>query len=71
MARSESIPRIRARFQATVLRESPSQDATTTLERVRGELRRIAQAEVLDPLGIDNSWAIVVKKSDTANKIET
>src|SRR5579863_4756422 len=29
-------------IQATVLKESPSKDATTTLERVRGEMRRIA-----------------------------
>lgn len=58
-------------IQATVLRETPSKDAGTTLEGVRREMSRIAQAEVMDPLGVDNSWAIVVKKSDTANKIET
>ncbi len=59
-------------IQATILKESPSLSAATTLERVRNEMRRVAQAEVLDPLGMDNGWAIVVKKDDAAkNKIET
>jgi len=49
-------------IQAMVLKESPSVDAATTLERVRNEMRRIAQTEVLDPLGIDNAWAVVVSK---------
>jgi osmoprotectant transport system substrate-binding protein len=58
-------------IQATVLKETPSFDAATTLERVRNEMRRIAQAEVLDPLGIDNSWAIAVMKDTAAkNKID-
>lgn len=59
-------------IQAIILKESPSSDAASTLERVRNEMRRISQMEVLDPLGIDNSWAIVVRKDDAANeKIET
>lgn len=53
-------------MQALILKEAPSQDAATTLERVRNEMRRISQAEVLEPLGIDNSWALVVR-----NKMET
>jgi osmoprotectant transport system substrate-binding protein len=48
--------------QAGILKESVSTDAASTLERVRNEMRRIAQLEVLDPLGIDNSWAIIVSK---------
>lgn len=58
-------------IQATVLRESHSLDAATTLERVRNEMRRIAQAEVLDPLGLDHSWALVIKKDEAMKKIET
>jgi osmoprotectant transport system substrate-binding protein len=59
-------------IQAMIFKESSSLSATATLERVRNEMRRIAQAEVLDPLGIDNTWAIVIKKDDAAkNKIET
>jgi glycine betaine/choline ABC-type transport system substrate-binding protein len=59
-------------MQATILKEAPSADASSQLERVRNEMRRISQMEVLDPLGIDNSWAVVVLK-DTAGKekIET
>jgi osmoprotectant transport system substrate-binding protein len=45
-----------------ILKESVSSDAASTFERVRNEMRRIAQLEVLDPLGIDNSWAIIVSK---------
>jgi glycine betaine/choline ABC-type transport system substrate-binding protein len=48
--------------QAGILKESVSSDAASTFERVRNEMRRIAQLEVLDPLGIDNSWAIIVSK---------
>jgi osmoprotectant transport system substrate-binding protein len=55
-------------IQATILKESPSPDATSTLERVRNEMRRISQLEVLDPLGIDNGWALVVSKEE---KLET
>jgi osmoprotectant transport system substrate-binding protein len=59
-------------IQAAVLKEAHSVDAATTLERVRNEMRRVAQVEVLDPLGIDNSWALVVKKNEAAkNRIET
>ena len=55
---------------AVILKDSASFDASTTLERVRTEMLRVAQAEVLDPLGIDNGWAVVVPKS-AAQNIET
>jgi glycine betaine/choline ABC-type transport system substrate-binding protein len=59
-------------IQATILKEAPALDASSQLERVRNEMRRISQMEVLDPLGIDNSWAIVVHKDEAAKeKIET
>jgi glycine betaine/choline ABC-type transport system substrate-binding protein len=59
-------------IQATILKEAPSPDASSQLERVRNEMRRISQMEVLDPLGIDNSWAIVVHKDEAGKeKIET
>jgi glycine betaine/choline ABC-type transport system substrate-binding protein len=58
--------------QSEILKESHSSDAASTLERVRNEMRRIAQLEVLDPLGIENSWAIMVQKDDASkDKIET
>jgi glycine betaine/choline ABC-type transport system substrate-binding protein len=53
-------------MQALIMKEPPSPDPETTLERVRNEMRRISQTEVLEPLGIDNAWAIVVK-----TKLET
>ncbi|MGA3201530.1 MAG: glycine betaine ABC transporter substrate-binding protein [Bryobacteraceae bacterium] len=53
--------------QALILRESRSSDAATTLERVRNEMRRIAQVVVLDPLGVDDSWAVIVRNE----KIQT
>lgn len=58
-------------IQALILKESPSSDAANTLDRVRNEMRRIAQIEVLDPLGIDNAWAAVVKNDAANNKIDT
>ncbi len=53
--------------QANILKETASVDAATTLERVRNEMRRIAQVEVLDPLGIDDARAIIIP----TDKIET
>ena len=59
-------------MQRVILKESPSSDASSTLERVRNEMRRISQMELMDPIGIDNSWAIVIHKDDAAKeKIET
>jgi osmoprotectant transport system substrate-binding protein len=49
-------------IQTTILKETPSSDASSTLERVRNEMRRISQFELMDPLGIDSGWAIVVSK---------
>jgi osmoprotectant transport system substrate-binding protein len=58
--------------QSEILKESPSTDAAATLERVRNEMGRIAQLEVLDPLGIENAWAVVVDKEEAEKqKIET
>ena len=49
-------------IQASVLKEPPTSDPSASLERVRLEMKRLAQVEVFDPLGIDNKWAIVVPK---------
>lgn len=57
-------------LQANILRESPSYDAATTYERVRSEMLRIAQLRVFPPLGVDDSWAVVVPKS-LAQNIDT
>ena len=49
--------------QTEILKESRSSDAASTLERVRNEMVRLAQVTVLDPLGVENSWALVVKEN--------
>jgi glycine betaine/choline ABC-type transport system substrate-binding protein len=51
-------------IQAEILKEPPGYDATIMLERVRIEMRRQAQAEVLDPLGVDNGFVMVIRTSD-------
>ena len=57
--------------QTEILKESPSSDAASTLERVRNEMVRLAQVTVLDPLGVENSWALVVKdKINTLTEAE-
>lgn len=60
-------PEETATVQVGILKESPSSDAASSLERVRNEMKRISQLIVLDPLGIDNSWAVIIKNE----KIET
>ena len=57
-------------IQASILKESPSSDAASTLERVRNEMRRLAQLVVLDPLGIENSWAVVIQNEKIATLSE-
>jgi osmoprotectant transport system substrate-binding protein len=51
-------------LEAAILKEAPASDASATLERVRNELRRNSLAEVMDPLGIDDTWVLVVKKEE-------
>jgi osmoprotectant transport system substrate-binding protein len=51
-------------IETGILKVPASLDASTTLERVRNEMRRLAQVEVLDPLGIENTWAVVVRKDE-------
>ncbi len=57
-------------LQAQILKESVATDAASALERVRNEMRRISQLEILDPLGIDNAWAAIVPKA-VSDKMET
>jgi osmoprotectant transport system substrate-binding protein len=49
---------------AEILKEDLSHDPAQTLERSRLEMRRLAQVEVLDPLGIDNYFAMVIRGED-------
>jgi glycine betaine/choline ABC-type transport system substrate-binding protein len=47
-----------------VLKEQPSQDPALVFERARGEMRRIAQSELLPPLGFDNGFVAVIRSDD-------
>ena len=47
-----------------ILREQPSNDAALMFERARGEMRRVAQSELLEPLGINNTFVGVIRAND-------
>jgi osmoprotectant transport system substrate-binding protein len=57
-------PEYTGTIQAEILKEAPATDPAEALERSRLEMRRIAQVEVLDPLGIDNFFAMVIRGDD-------
>jgi osmoprotectant transport system substrate-binding protein len=47
-----------------ILKEQPSSDPATALERARAEVLRLAQAELFGPLGFENPPVLVVRASD-------
>jgi glycine betaine/choline ABC-type transport system substrate-binding protein len=47
-----------------ILKEQPSSDPATALERARAEVLRVAQAELFGPLGFENPPALVVRSTD-------
>ena len=65
-------PEYSGTIETEILKEVPASDPGLILERTRGELRRISQSELLEPLGFDNSFVMVVRRSDPqAAKIST
>ena len=55
-----------------ILKEVPSADASLVFQRARGEMKRTAQLELLDPLGIDNPFVVVIRADDPrAGKVST
>lgn len=54
-------------IESEILKEQADPDPQIVLTRVRQELDRIAQIDVLDPLGFDNPSAIVVSAGGTEN----
>jgi osmoprotectant transport system substrate-binding protein len=55
-----------------ILKEQPSPDASLVFQRARGEMKRTAQADLLDPLGIDNPFVAVIRADDLrASKVST
>jgi glycine betaine/choline ABC-type transport system substrate-binding protein len=47
-----------------VLKEQPSANADQLFERAKGEMARIAQAQLIGPLGFDSSYVGVIRASD-------
>ena len=65
-------PEYTGTISAEILKERPSSDPAQALERSRIEMRRLAQTVVLDPLGIDNGFAMVVRTEDAISyKVKT
>jgi len=52
-------------IESEILKEQANSDPQIVLARVRQEMARVAQTEVLDPLGFDNPSAIVVRAATT------
>ncbi len=59
-------PEYTGTIQAEILKEVPGTEASVVFERVRNEMHRVAQTEVLEPLGIDNRFVMVIRSSDAA-----
>jgi osmoprotectant transport system substrate-binding protein len=65
-------PEYTGAIETEILKEQPSNDSALVFERARGELRRVAQSELLDPLGIDNRFVAVIRSDDPrAAKVST
>ncbi len=55
-----------------ILKEQPAADASLIFARAQGEMKRTAQAELLNPLGLDNSFVVVIRADDPrAGKVST
>jgi glycine betaine/choline ABC-type transport system substrate-binding protein len=55
-----------------ILKEQPSSDASLIFQRARGEMKRTAQLDLLDPLGIDNPFVVVIRADDPrAGRVST
>jgi osmoprotectant transport system substrate-binding protein len=57
-------PEYTGTVMAEILKEAPASDPGIALERSRLKMRDIAQVEVLDPLGVDNFFAMVIRGED-------
>jgi len=47
-----------------ILKEQPAPDADQVFQRARGEMARIAQVQIVGPLGVDNSFVGVIRSAD-------
>jgi glycine betaine/choline ABC-type transport system substrate-binding protein len=55
-----------------ILKEQPATDPSLVFQRARGEMKRTAQLDLFDPLGIDNPFVAVIRADDPrARKVST
>jgi glycine betaine/choline ABC-type transport system substrate-binding protein len=55
-----------------IMKERPSPDVSLVFLRAQGEMKRLAQADVLNPLGIENPFVAVIRADDPrAQKVGT
>ncbi|MEO8053179.1 MAG: glycine betaine ABC transporter substrate-binding protein, partial [Acidobacteriota bacterium] len=55
-----------------ILKEQPSLDPSLIFQRAQGEMKRVAQADLLNPLGIENPYVAVIRADDPrAAKVST
>jgi glycine betaine/choline ABC-type transport system substrate-binding protein len=47
-----------------ILKEQPAADADQVFERAKGEMARIAQVQLVGPLGVNNSFVGVIRSAD-------
>jgi len=65
-------PEYSGSIMTEILKEQPSAEAAQIFQRARGEMKRTAQLELLDPLGIDNRFVAVIRADDPrADKAST
>jgi glycine betaine/choline ABC-type transport system substrate-binding protein len=65
-------PEYTGTIQAEILKEQVSKDPAQVFERSRQELRRLAMSELFEPLGIDDSFVMVIRGEDARRlKIRT
>ncbi len=63
-------PEFTGMIETQILKETPSKDPDVVWERSRGEMSRLSQMELLNPLGYENPPAMVVLAADAA-KLKT
>ena len=65
-------PEYSGSIMTEILKEQPSAEAAQIFQRARGEMKRTAQLDLLDPLGIDNRFVAVIRADDPrADKAST
>lgn len=61
-------PEYTGTVEAEILKETPANDAAQVYERSRLELERRSEIDLLSPLGIDNSFVMVIRGDDARKR---